>query len=71
MGAKYKIRSGTREEHYNKDTVASDPVLAMLGIGKQLWELEPGDSFVERLRSENLPVVPKRSCGYSCTFTNK
>jgi hypothetical protein len=24
----------------------------MLGVGKQLWEREPGDSFVERLRSE-------------------
>jgi hypothetical protein len=31
-----------------------DPVLAMLGVGKQLWEFEPGDSFVERLRSEDL-----------------
>jgi hypothetical protein len=31
----------------------SDPVLLMLGIGKQLWKSEPGDSFVERLRSED------------------
>ncbi len=35
---------------------ANDPVLAMLGVGAQLWALEPGDSFVERLRSEDLPV---------------
>src|SRR5580704_17992517 len=35
-----------------------DPVLAMLGVGKQLWELESGDSFVERLRSEDLTVPP-------------
>jgi isoleucyl-tRNA synthetase len=27
-----------------------DPVLLMLGVGKQLWEAESGDSFVERLR---------------------
>jgi hypothetical protein len=33
----------------------SDPVLLMLGIGKQLWKSEPGDSFVERLRSEDAP----------------
>ncbi len=31
----------------------SDPVLLMLGVGKQLWQHEPGDSFVERLRSED------------------
>ncbi len=36
--------------------MADDPVLAMLGVGRQLWELEPGDKFVERLRSEDLPV---------------
>lgn len=33
----------------------SDPVLLMLGIGKPLWNREPGDSFVERLRSEDAP----------------
>jgi hypothetical protein len=33
----------------------SDLVLLMLGIGKQLWKREPGDSFVERLRSEDAP----------------
>jgi hypothetical protein len=37
---------------------ADDPVLAMLGVGKQLWELESGDRFVERLRSEDLPAPP-------------
>jgi hypothetical protein len=29
----------------------------MLGVGRQLWELEPGDTFVERLRSEDLPAA--------------
>ncbi len=31
---------------------ADDPVLLMLGVGKQLWAQESGDSFIERLRSE-------------------
>ncbi len=58
MGAKYRIRPVHREEYCDEGTAASDPVLAMLGVGRQLWELEPGDSFVERLRSEDLPVLP-------------
>ena len=58
MVAKYKIRPGHREEDCDEATGASDPVLAMLGVGRQLWELEPGDNFVERLRSEDLPVLP-------------
>ena len=29
-----------------------DPVLQMIGIGKQLWESEFSDQFVERLRAE-------------------
>src|ERR1700733_13805822 len=37
---------------------AKDAVLAMLGVGKELWEFEPGDSFVERLRSEDLTAPP-------------
>ena len=36
---------------------AADPVLLMLGVGKQLWEQESGDSFVERLRSDAAPSV--------------
>ena len=38
--------------HGEPVTEANDSVLAMLGVGKQLWDSEPGDSFVERLRSE-------------------
>jgi hypothetical protein len=30
----------------------------MLGVGRQLWESEPGDNFVERLRSEEVPAPP-------------
>ena len=27
----------------------------MLGVGKQLWERESGDKFIERLRAEDMP----------------
>ncbi len=43
--------SETKNEHHDTD----DPVLMMLGVGKQLWKNEPGDKFIERLRSEELP----------------
>jgi hypothetical protein len=49
--AKTDIKSDA--EHQGHQT--SDPVLLMLGIGKQLWRREPGDRFVERLRSEDAP----------------
>lgn len=39
---------------------ANDPVLSMLGVGKQLWEHESGDTFVERLRSEEPPPVVRQ-----------
>jgi hypothetical protein len=37
---------------------ADDPVLSMLGIGAELWQTEPGDVFVERLRSEDSAPDP-------------
>jgi hypothetical protein len=43
-------------KHLRHETV--DPVLLMLGVGKELWKHESGDSFVERLRSEDLPRAP-------------
>jgi hypothetical protein len=49
--AKADIKS--EAEHQRQET--NDPVLWMLGIGKQLWRREPGDKFVERLRSEDAP----------------
>jgi hypothetical protein len=58
MGGKYKTRPLHREQGRHESTGANDPVLAMLAVGRQLWELEPGDNFVERLRSEDLPVLP-------------
>ena len=34
-----------------------DPVIAMLDVGKQIWERESGDNFIERLRSEILDAA--------------
>lgn len=39
----------------------SDPVLSMLGVGRELWALESGDRLVERLRSDEAPPVPAPS----------
>ena len=35
-----------------------DQFMSMLGVGKQLWEREPGDRFIERLRSEDAQPPP-------------
>jgi len=47
--AKPDCKSETTPQLYE----TSDPVLLMLGVGKELWEREPGDKFIERLRSED------------------
>jgi hypothetical protein len=44
------------EKHHEEE----DPVLMMLGVGKQLWEQESGDEFVDRLRSESTEVPVTR-----------
>src|SRR5579863_9509665 len=49
-------KSDTESETQPQRHETSDPVLLMLGIGRQLWRREPGDSFVERLRSEDAPL---------------
>jgi len=46
-----EITPGRKTDHSSE---AADPVLLMLGVGKRLWEVESGDAFVERLRSETL-----------------
>lgn len=53
-----KLIERDREENRDQSTEVEDPVLAMLGVGKELWETEPADRFVERLRSEDLPAPP-------------
>jgi hypothetical protein len=61
MNAK-NIETSANGENIGREIAnAKDPVLAMLGVGKQLWESEPGDSFVERLRSEDLTGPPSAS----------
>jgi len=42
-----------REPGVNHTIDMQDPVLAMLGVGKHLWERESGDQFIERLRLED------------------
>jgi hypothetical protein len=49
-----------KNANLNQPSEASDPVLSMLGIGRHLWETESGDSFVERLRSEEAPPITVR-----------
>jgi hypothetical protein len=58
MVTKHNISEPHRERSRDEAIGANDPVLAMLGVGRRLWELESGDNFVERLRSEGLPVPP-------------
>jgi hypothetical protein len=47
-----------RERNKREQGHTDDPVLLMLGVGKQLWADESADSFVDRLRSEDLPESP-------------
>jgi hypothetical protein len=50
----YPDRKLQRNKTSHESRTADDPILAMLGVGQQLWEHESGDKFVERLRSEDL-----------------
>lgn len=47
-----------RERPVDQPRPTDDPVLKMLGVGRQLWEQEPGDRFIDRLRSEDVPAAP-------------
>jgi hypothetical protein len=49
------VHANERAEEHRQ---TSDPVLLMLGVGKHLWESEPGDQFIDRLRSEDSPPPP-------------
>jgi len=46
-------KPGIKSEAEPHRPETSDPVLLMLGTGKHLWSGETGDSFIERLRSED------------------
>ncbi len=52
------VARNDRERNQDQPSPPQDPVLLMLGVGKQLWEQESGDNFVERLRSEDAPASP-------------
>lgn len=52
------VLSNVKPKTEPEDVETADPVLLMLGVGKQLWESEPGDKFIERLRSEDLAPPP-------------
>lgn len=54
------ISTKTEVENEGSET-DEDPVLQMLGVGKQLWEDESGDAFVDRLRSEEMPSIRPQS----------
>lgn len=58
MSNNYKILPGGCELAGVEDGQKEDPILAMLGVGRELWEAEPGDAFVERVRSEGPPAPP-------------
>jgi hypothetical protein len=47
-----RVAHKTCEDKPGSSHVEQDPVVAMVGVGQQLWEHEPGDCFVERLRRE-------------------
>jgi len=49
----YRIRNIRKRAKIKPEL--DDPVLAMVGVGRELWETELGDRFVERHRSEELP----------------
>lgn len=52
-------RPESKSETTQPQLWTKDPVLLMLGVGKQLWKRESGDHFIERLRSEDSPCAAK------------
>jgi hypothetical protein len=49
---------GTTKAEDIRRSGALDPVLAMLGVGKEIWTGETADQFVDRLRSEDVAPPP-------------
>ena len=61
------VKDAGREPHARLE----DPVLAMLGVGQQLWEHEAGNRFIERLRSEDISIHQVRGrCRHRLFVTN-
>ena len=59
------IKEIDRENEVERRNEPRDPVLEMLGVGRELWTHESGDSLVERLRSEDSPPATAESRGNS------
>src|SRR5580658_9041799 len=51
-------KPSVRSEPKPRSQEPNDPVLSMLGVGKELWKRESGENFVDRLRSEDLLPTP-------------
>jgi hypothetical protein len=54
-----KGNSKSKSLPLHRQNETTDPVLLMLGVGRDLWKGESGDSFIERLRSEDEPPPPR------------
>jgi hypothetical protein len=61
--------SARRDKKNDRRRDENDPVLLMLGVGKELWEAEPEDRFIERLRSE-APVTSRTPESVETTTLN-
>ena len=44
--------TGMSESTASQSRPDVDPVLAMAGVGKEIWQEEDGDAFIKRLRDE-------------------
>lgn len=53
----------------DKSNGGDDPVLRMVGVGRQLWSQEPGDEFIERLRSDDSAPARTNERLYDCGFS--
>lgn len=59
----------TKDELKREDErgVVDDPLLAMRGVGKQMWQSEGADAFIERLRRDDdldAPPISASSGGF-------
>ncbi len=57
VGFSMEHSKANREADLDQPPPIDDPVLSMIGVGCGVWEHEPGDAFVDRLRSEG-PLAP-------------
>ena len=58
IGIVMAIKEMDRASGIEPTSEPGDSVLEMLGVGRELWTRESGDSLVERLRAEDSPPTP-------------